>query len=52
MTNKKKQEEREKAEQFVRKALAAVSKKPVSEAKVKAVAKKVSLAMLEVLEAA
>jgi hypothetical protein len=54
---KKKQDEKsrqdlEKAEEFVRKALTATARKPVSETKVRAVAKKVSKAMAEVLERA
>jgi hypothetical protein len=46
----KKQQELNKAEEFARKALAAISRKPVSEAKVRAVARKVSKTMAEVLE--
>lgn len=40
------------AERFARKALAAVSRKPVSETKVRTLAKKVSKTMAEVLERA
>jgi phage gp46-like protein len=46
----KKKEALAKAEAFAREALSAVSKGPVSETKVRAVAKKVSKTMLEVLE--
>jgi hypothetical protein len=46
----KKRQELEKAETFARKALTAVSKKPVSETTVRAVARKVSKTMAEVLE--
>jgi hypothetical protein len=42
-------QEIQKAEEFARKALTAVSRKPVSEAKVKLVAKKVARTMSEVL---
>jgi len=45
----KQRQDLEKAEQFARKALAAVSRKPVSETKVRAVARKVSKTMAEVL---
>jgi hypothetical protein len=48
----KKRQELEKAEEFARKALTAISRKPVSETKVRAVAKKVSKTMAEVLERA
>jgi hypothetical protein len=50
MTKSEKQQELVKAEEFVRKALAAVARKPVSETKVRAAAKKVSKTMTEVLE--
>jgi hypothetical protein len=46
----KKKQALQKAETFAREALSAVSKKPVSETKVRAVAKRVSKTMLEVLE--
>ena len=42
-------QEIQKAEEFARKALSAVSRKPVSEAKVKQVAKKVARTMSDVL---
>jgi hypothetical protein len=42
----------QKAEEFARKALTAVSRKPVSEAKVRQVAKKVARTMSEVLAVA
>lgn len=42
-------QELSKAEEFARKALSAVSRKPVSEAKVKQVAKKIARTMSEVL---
>jgi hypothetical protein len=45
----KQKEELKRAEEFARNALSAVSKKPVSEAKVKTVAKKVARTMSEVL---
>jgi hypothetical protein len=45
----KQRQEIQKAEEFARKALSAVSRKPVSEAKVKRVAKKVARTMSEVL---
>jgi hypothetical protein len=45
-------QEIKKAEEFARKALTAVSRKPVSEAKVKQVAKKVARTMSEVLAVA
>jgi hypothetical protein len=45
----KHRQEIQKAEEFARKALNAVSRKPVSEAKVKKVAKKVARTMFEVL---
>jgi hypothetical protein len=45
----KQQQEIQKAEEFARKALTAVSRKPVSEAKVKQVAKKVARTMSEAL---
>jgi hypothetical protein len=45
----KRQQELKKAEDFARRALAAVSRKPVSETKVRAVAKKISKTMSEVL---
>jgi hypothetical protein len=45
----KKRQDLEKAEAFAREALAAVSKGPVSETKIRAVAKKVSKTMSEVL---
>ena len=48
--NEKRQQEFEKAEEFARKALTAISRKPVSETKVRAVARKVSKTMSEVLE--
>lgn len=48
--SEKKRQELEKAEEFARKALAAISRKPVSETKVRAVARKVSKTMAEVLE--
>ena len=48
--NENKREELEKAKEFARKALAAVSRKPVSETTVRAVARKVSKTMAEVLE--
>lgn len=48
--DEKKRQELERAEEFARKALAAISGKPVSETKVRAVAKKVSKTMAEVLE--
>jgi hypothetical protein len=48
----KKQQELDKAEEFARKALAAISRKPVSETKVRAVARKVSKTMAGVLERA
>jgi len=44
-------EEIQKAEEFARKALTAVSRKPVSEAKVKQVAKKVARTMSDALAA-
>jgi hypothetical protein len=43
-------QEMEKAEEFVRKALAAISRKPVSESTIKAVARKVSKTMAGVVE--
>jgi hypothetical protein len=46
----KRRQEIEKAEAFARKALSAISRKPVSETKVKAVARKVSKTMAEMLE--
>lgn len=46
----KQRQELERAEEFARKALAAVSHKPVSETKVRAVAKKVSKRMAELLQ--
>jgi hypothetical protein len=46
----KKQQEFARAEEFARKALRAVSRKPVSETKVRAVAKRVSQTMARVLE--
>ena len=46
----KQRQELERAEEFARKALAAISQKPVSETKVRAVAKRVSKRMAEVLE--
>jgi len=45
----KQQQEIQKAEEFARKALSAVSRKPVSETKVRQVAKKVARTMSEVL---
>lgn len=48
MTKAEKQEIK-RAEEFARKALNAVSRKPVSEAKVRQVAKKVARTMSEVL---
>jgi hypothetical protein len=45
-------QEIQKAEEFARKALTAVSRKPVSEAKVRKVAKKVARTMSEVLAVA
>lgn len=45
-----KRQQLEKAEAFARRALAAVSRKPVSETKVKAVARKLSKTMTEVLQ--
>jgi hypothetical protein len=47
--SKVKKQELERAEDFVRKALASVSHKPVSETKVRAVAKKVLKRMAKVL---
>jgi hypothetical protein len=49
--NEKKQQELN-AENFARKALTAISRKPVSETKIRALAKKVSKTMAEVLERA
>jgi hypothetical protein len=46
----KKKQEITKAEDFARKALKAVSRKPVSETKVRAVARKVSQTMAKMLE--
>jgi hypothetical protein len=46
----KSRQELEEAQEFVRKALTALSDKPVSESKVRAVAKKVSKTMAGVLE--
>jgi hypothetical protein len=46
----KKREGVARAEEFARKALTAISRKPVSESKVRAVAKRVSKTMAEVLE--
>ena len=48
--SEKRRQEVERAEEFTRKALAAISDKPVSETKVKAVAKKVSKTMAGMLE--
>lgn len=48
----KHKQEIQKAEEFARKALTAVSRKPVSEAKVRQVAKKVARTMSEVLAVA
>jgi hypothetical protein len=48
----KHRQEIQKAEEFARKALTAVSRKPVSEAKVRQVAKKVARTMSEVLAVA
>ncbi len=48
--SEKRRQEVERAEEFARKALAAISDKPVSETKVKAVAKKVSKTMAGMLE--
>jgi hypothetical protein len=48
--DEKKRQELEKAEEFARKALTAVARKPVSKTKVRAVARKVSKTMAEVLE--
>jgi hypothetical protein len=48
----KHRQEIQKAEEFARKALTAVSRKPVSEAKVRRVAKKVARTMSEVLAVA
>jgi hypothetical protein len=45
----KHRQEIQKAEEFARKALTAVSRKPVSDAKVRRVAKKVARTMSEVL---
>ena len=45
----KNQQELKKAEEFARKALSVVSRKPVSETKVRAVARKISKTMAEVL---
>lgn len=50
--NEKTRQDLAKAEEFARKALAAISDEPVSESKVRAVAKKVSKTMAEVLEQA
>lgn len=55
MTKTKKEKQKQdiqKAEDYVRQALSAVSKKPISEAKVKQVAKKVARTMSEVLVSA
>lgn len=52
MTKAQKDQQRQeiqKAEEFARKALKAVSRKPVSEAKVRRVARKVAKTMSEVL---
>jgi hypothetical protein len=46
----KKRQELEKAEDFVRKALSAISRKPVSETKIRAAARKVSATMAKALE--
>jgi hypothetical protein len=50
--NEKNGHEIEKAEEFARKALAAISRKPVSETTIKAVARKVSKTMAGMLEQA
>jgi hypothetical protein len=50
-TEQRRQELKE-AEEFARKALSAVSRKPVSETTVRAVAKKISKTMAEVIERA
>lgn len=50
--DEKKRQELEKAEEFARRAFAAISRRPVSETTIKAVAKKVSKTMAEVLEQA
>jgi hypothetical protein len=48
--SEKQRRELEKAEEFARRALSAISRKPVSKSKVRAVARKVSKTMAEVLE--
>jgi hypothetical protein len=48
--NEKSRQEMEKAEEFARKALTAVSREPVSETTIKAVARKVSKTMAGLLE--